>query len=186
MLVLLPVASPWAFGAVTPGARRVVTIVALLAVALALLAAAARERTALTALPLWPLAGFLVLALLQLVPLPPFLHRLIAPGSFYVWHPADPALAEVLGTGFHPISVDPGTTLTALALVFGLCLLAVLASTRLADPDKQGDWYVSLGLDAGAPVPIHVFVEPSGHVRCARAGGVREGDFAAIEKLFSE
>ncbi len=63
---------------------------------------------------------------------------------------------------------------------------AAPASTRLADPDKQGDWYVSLGLDAGAPVPIHVFVEPSGHVRCARAGGVREGDFAAIEKLFSE
>lgn len=60
------------------------------------------------------------------------------------------------------------------------------ASPRLADPDKQGDWYVSLGLDAGAPVPIHIFVEPGGHVRCARAGGVREQDFAAIQKLFSE
>lgn len=60
------------------------------------------------------------------------------------------------------------------------------ASPRLADPEKQGDWYAALGLDAGAPVPIHVFVEPSGHVRCARAGGVREQDFAAVEKLFSE
>ena len=60
------------------------------------------------------------------------------------------------------------------------------ASPRLADPAKQADWYVSLGLDGGAPVPIHIFVEPSGHVRCARAGGVREQDFAAIEKLFSQ
>ncbi len=60
------------------------------------------------------------------------------------------------------------------------------ASPRLADPDKQGDWYVSLGLDAGAPVPIHIFVEPGGHVRCARAGGVREQDYAAIQKLLSE
>ncbi len=59
-------------------------------------------------------------------------------------------------------------------------------SPRFAEPAKQGDWYVSLGLDAGAPVPIHIFVEPSGHVRCARAGSVREQDLPAIEKLLSE
>ena len=59
-------------------------------------------------------------------------------------------------------------------------------SPRLADPSKQADWLVSLGLDGGAPVPIHIFVEPKGHVRCARAGGVREQDLAAIEKLLSE
>ena len=59
------------------------------------------------------------------------------------------------------------------------------ASPRLAEPAKQADWYVSLGLDGGAPVPIHIFVEPSGHVRCARAGGVREQDFPAIEKLLA-
>lgn len=60
------------------------------------------------------------------------------------------------------------------------------ASPRLADPSKQADWLVSLGLDGGAPVPIHIFVEPHGHVRCARAGGVREQDFAAIQKLLAE
>lgn len=59
-------------------------------------------------------------------------------------------------------------------------------SPRLADPNKQAEWLVSLGLDGGAPVPIHVFVEPHGHVRCARAGGVREQDFAAIQKLLTE
>lgn len=56
-------------------------------------------------------------------------------------------------------------------------------SPRLADPSKQTDWYEALGLDANAPVPIHVFVSPTGHVRCARAGGIRETDYAAIEKL---
>jgi len=60
------------------------------------------------------------------------------------------------------------------------------ASPRLAEPAKQADWYVSLGLDGGAPVPIHVFVDATGRVRCARAGGVREQDFAAIEKLLGQ
>ena len=59
-------------------------------------------------------------------------------------------------------------------------------SPRLADPDKQGDWYTSLGLDAGAPVPIHVFVSPSGHIRCARAGGVGDKDFEAVQKVFTQ
>jgi thiol-disulfide isomerase/thioredoxin len=59
-------------------------------------------------------------------------------------------------------------------------------SARLADPNKQTDWFKQLGLDAGSPIPIHVFVTPSGHVRCARAGGVREQDFAAIQHLLSE
>ncbi len=59
-------------------------------------------------------------------------------------------------------------------------------SARLASPDKQTEWFKQLGLDAGSPIPIHVFVTPSGHVRCARAGGVREQDFAAIERLLSE
>lgn len=60
------------------------------------------------------------------------------------------------------------------------------ASPRLADPAKQADWYAAVGLDASAPIPIHIFVDPGGHVRCARAGGVRERDFAAIEKLLAD
>lgn len=60
------------------------------------------------------------------------------------------------------------------------------APVRLASTAKQAEWLASLGLDGGAPVPIHIFVEPHGHVRCARAGGVRETDFAAIQKLLAE
>jgi thiol-disulfide isomerase/thioredoxin len=59
-------------------------------------------------------------------------------------------------------------------------------SPRLAKPDKQHEWFAALGLDGSPPIPVHVFVGPSNHVKCARAGGVREQDYAAIEKLLGE
>jgi thiol-disulfide isomerase/thioredoxin len=58
-------------------------------------------------------------------------------------------------------------------------------SARLADPKNQDAWVAALGLTAGS-IPIHVFVSPKGHVRCARAAGVQEQDFGAIEKLLAE
>ena len=58
-------------------------------------------------------------------------------------------------------------------------------SPRLADSKTQDAWLASLGVDSGA-IPIHVFAAPSGHVRCIRAGGIRESDYAAIEKLLAE
>ena len=59
-------------------------------------------------------------------------------------------------------------------------------SPRLADPSKQGAFFATLGLDGASPIPIHVFVSPSGHVRCARAGAVSEQDYPAIERLLGE
>ena len=58
-------------------------------------------------------------------------------------------------------------------------------SVRLANPEAQGAWLTQLGLDAGAPIPVHVFVDPAGRVRCVRSGGVREQDFAMIEALLA-
>ena len=60
------------------------------------------------------------------------------------------------------------------------------ASARLADLKTQGAWFKELGLDDGSPIPIHVFVSPTGHIRCARAGGIREQDYAAVELLLGE
>jgi thiol-disulfide isomerase/thioredoxin len=60
------------------------------------------------------------------------------------------------------------------------------ASARLVDTNKQSAWFAAIGLDAGSPIPVHVFVSPSGHIRCARAGGVREQDYPAIERLLGE
>jgi thiol-disulfide isomerase/thioredoxin len=59
-------------------------------------------------------------------------------------------------------------------------------SARLVEPAKQTAWFSALGLDAGSPIPIHVLASPAGHVRCARAGGIREQDYAAIVQLLSE
>jgi hypothetical protein len=57
------------------------------------------------------------------------------------------------------------------------------ASVRLADPGKSPVWFRELGLTGEPPIPIHVFVDPSNHVRCARAGAVREKDYDAIAQL---
>jgi thiol-disulfide isomerase/thioredoxin len=56
-------------------------------------------------------------------------------------------------------------------------------SLRVADPSTLEAWLVGLGLDAGATLPIHLFVDPAGKVRCARTGAVRESDVAAIKQL---
>ena len=87
-------------------------------------------------MPLWPLAGFVVVGLLQLVPLPDALHALLAPGSHAVWRPAVPEAAAVLGGAARPVSVDPDSTLRGLALAGGLAVLAVLAAPALSRPDR--------------------------------------------------
>ena len=130
-LVALAVLSPWLIGGVLPSMILGLTLIGLAASAVAILWAAVRGGALLPAVPLWPLVGFLGLGLLQLVPLPAALHGLIAPGPQAVWYPDDPA-ASVLGTGMHPLSLDPDSTLRSLALVAALCLLAVLAAPALA------------------------------------------------------
>ncbi len=133
VLVGTAVVAPWPFGAVLPRALLAVVVLALGAGALAL-AAGAWRGVLLPAVPLWPLAGFLALPLLQLVPLPDALHALVAPGSHAVWRPTDPAVLAVLGAVPRPVSVDPGSTLRALALTGGLALLALLAAPALSRP----------------------------------------------------
>ena len=135
LLVLVAIAAlaPWLLGAVQPRALLAVAALALVTAAVALASGVGRG-VALPAVPLWPLAGFVALALLQLVPMPDPLHGAVAPGSYAVWHPTDPAVAAVLGSGPHPVSVDPDTTLRGVALTGGLALLAVLAAPAFSRP----------------------------------------------------
>lgn len=81
------------------------------------------------------------------------------------------------------ISVDEGDANVA---EFRKLHAGAPASARLLDPKTQEAWFKELGLDGNPPIPIHVFVAPSGHIRCARAGSVREQDYAAIEALLAE
>lgn len=57
------------------------------------------------------------------------------------------------------------------------------ASLRLSDFSALEKWLVSVGLDAGATLPVHLFVDPAGKVRCARTGAVRASDLALIKQL---
>jgi len=59
------------------------------------------------------------------------------------------------------------------------------ATLRLADSKTQEAWFTQLGLVGAPPIPIHVFVDAQQRVRCVRAGGVRDADYAIIEKLLA-
>jgi len=132
VLAAVAVAAPWPFGAVQPAALLGLTATCLLAAACALALGGWRGELDGPGLPLWPLVGLLSLGLAQLVPLPPALHSLVAPGSSAVWHPASEAAAAVLGGGPRPVSLDPDTTLRSVAILAGLGLLGWLAAPAFA------------------------------------------------------
>lgn len=58
-------------------------------------------------------------------------------------------------------------------------------STRISDPAALSPFLTSVGLDRGATLPAHVFVDATGRVRCARTGAIGERDLATIRGLFS-
>jgi len=55
------------------------------------------------------------------------------------------------------------------------------AGVRMADAEDLPGCGVP-----GATLPVHVFVDPSGRVRCVRASAVEETDLPAIEKLLAD
>lgn len=60
------------------------------------------------------------------------------------------------------------------------------SSLRVSDGKALEPWLVSLGLDKGATLPLHLFVDAQSRVRCARTGAVAESNLAAIETLLRE
>jgi thiol-disulfide isomerase/thioredoxin len=56
---------------------------------------------------------------------------------------------------------------------------------RVADQAAVEPWLTSLGLDRGAAIPIHVFVDASDKVRCVRVGAVSEGDYRTVKHLLA-
>jgi thiol-disulfide isomerase/thioredoxin len=58
-------------------------------------------------------------------------------------------------------------------------------SIRIANAEQRTAWLKSFGLSDGA-IPIHMFVSPTNRLRCVRAGGIRDKDYAVIEKLLGE
>lgn len=60
---------------------------------------------------------------------------------------------------------------------------ADVGSLRVDDPKALPTWLTSVGLDEGAPLPIHVLTDATGGIRCVRAGAVSEGDYEAFSAL---
>lgn len=54
------------------------------------------------------------------------------------------------------------------------------SSARLVDPAGLPGLIEALGIDAGATIPIHALVDPSGHLRCVRTGSVAERDYDTV------
>jgi O-antigen ligase len=132
-LVALVVLSPWPFGSVDPWATRTIALVSLAVAAAAFAWDARRGSAAPPADLLWPLAALGLLAVLQVVPLPRTLHRVVAPGSAEVWYPNVAAAAEVVGPGPHALSVYPRATRRWFALTSGVLALALAAAPALRE-----------------------------------------------------
>jgi thiol-disulfide isomerase/thioredoxin len=60
---------------------------------------------------------------------------------------------------------------------------ALPPSFRLADPTALAAFVAELGLDSGAGLPIHVFLEPDARIRCVRAGAITESHYAIVSSL---
>lgn len=58
-------------------------------------------------------------------------------------------------------------------------------SLHLSDMAALEGFLTSVGLDAGATLPVHLFIDPAGKVRCARTGAIKESDLPAIKKLMA-
>lgn len=52
--------------------------------------------------------------------------------------------------------------------------------------EAQERWFAQLGLQGIPSPPIHILVDRQQRVRCVRAGGVREQDFALFERLLDQ
>jgi len=57
---------------------------------------------------------------------------------------------------------------------------------RLADAAGLPALIASFGLDTGATIPIHVLVDPTNHIRCARSGSISDRDEATIRAIVAD
>jgi O-antigen ligase len=130
-LIALAAVSPWPFGSTPSWAIRSITWIALATAVVVSLAQVRRGALCLPRAPLWPVAILVTLGFMQLVPLPSWLHALLAPGSAALWHPAEPAAAALLGTRARPISIEPAATSAWLGLTSGVVAVGLLAAPAL-------------------------------------------------------
>jgi len=58
-------------------------------------------------------------------------------------------------------------------------------SVRIASFDRLEPWLTSIGLDAAAVLPIHVFLDERDAIRCIRMGPVHDEDYDLVRRLLA-
>jgi len=58
-------------------------------------------------------------------------------------------------------------------------------SLHMTDPKALPAWGQSLGLDPSPVLPVHLFVNPQGNVRCSRMGALGENDYEAVKAVMA-
>ena len=56
---------------------------------------------------------------------------------------------------------------------------------RATNTASTSAWLTQSGLDAGAAIPLHFFVDPENKVRCVRSGAIDPGDFEVVKAVLS-
>lgn len=56
-------------------------------------------------------------------------------------------------------------------------------SARLQDPGAVGPWLAGFGKQGDPVLPVHLFVDPAGKVRCIREGAISLDDYEAVKTL---
>lgn len=59
-------------------------------------------------------------------------------------------------------------------------------SHRIADREALGPWLTALGLGESTALPIHLFVDPEGKLRCVRLGQIGDRDYDNVAVLVRE
>ena len=60
------------------------------------------------------------------------------------------------------------------------------AGPRIRDFSQLEGWLPTIGLDAGAVLPIHVFLDAQQRIRCVREGAVSKQDYEVVVKVLSD
>ena len=62
----------------------------------------------------------------------------------------------------------------------------VEGGVRIKDATTLPQWLASIGLDENSLLPLHVFVDETGEIRCVRMGPVSETDYETVKGIVRE
>ena len=56
-------------------------------------------------------------------------------------------------------------------------------SSHIASGEAIAPWFASIGVPEGTAIPLSLFVDPTGNLRCERAGALSDMDYATVKGL---